>query len=110
MLASVAWGPITAVREMLAGKTEEERRSSLLDQYDVTYLVAQRPAPNWTFERMASFYTTEFGWCIIGLRGLDEPNDGSKVNTSRPCSMPAGMRKPSSSSRRRSKGIPRISN
>lgn len=66
-------GRNSAVREMLAGKTEEERRSSLLDQYDVTYLVAQRPAPNWTFERMASFYTTEFGWCIIGLRSLDEP-------------------------------------
>ena len=100
----------TAVREMLAGKTEEEHRSSLLDQYDVTYLVAQRPAPNWTFERMASFTPPNLVGASSAFEVSMNQNAGLKVNTSRPCSMPAGMRKPSSSSRRRSKGIPRISN
>lgn len=63
----------THARRMLRNATAEDEREDLLQRYDVTHVVAERPAPPWTLDRMEAFHVTEFGWCIIALRDVDAP-------------------------------------
>ncbi len=60
-------------RRMLRNGTSPEQRDALLERYGVTHVVAERPAPAWTLERMEAFHPTEFGWCIITLRDPGSP-------------------------------------
>ncbi|MCH2133544.1 MAG: tetratricopeptide repeat protein [Phycisphaerales bacterium] len=63
-------------RRMLKNMTEAEVRDPLLEQYGVTHVVVDRPAPKWLYDRMDEFWLTEFGLAIISLRPPGAPDHG----------------------------------
>ncbi|MCP3903960.1 MAG: tetratricopeptide repeat protein [Planctomycetes bacterium] len=63
------------VKRIIRNRTPAEEREALIDEYDVTYALLDRPAPAWVLERISEYWLTEYGWCVVRLRPPGEPAD-----------------------------------
>jgi hypothetical protein len=63
------------MKAMMRGTTPEAERAALMAEYGVTHMLATRPAPRWTVDRMRDYRLTEGDRCIIEFRRADDPAD-----------------------------------
>jgi len=61
------------VKRIIRNRTPAEERETLIEKYDVTYALFDRPAPAWVVDRISEYWLTEYGWCVVRLHPPGAP-------------------------------------